>query len=175
MPERMPDVESCEFLQGQGLLDAGDIPPLPARSPRHDDEQLGVSFFRTCLVDVTLDHLTLPRSFFGRSEIRNVSFRGTDLSESTANWNDFINVNLSYANLSRADFRASIFERVSFRGAVLRGADLRRATFHRCTFADADLTGAKITRAPVWLFRLSRAQRHTVDWQSDTGPEPQGG
>jgi len=175
MPERLPYAESCRFLQSQGLLDAGDIPTVPSQSPRYDDEQLGVSFFRTCLADVTLDNLSLPRSFFGRSEIRSVSFCNTDLSESTANWNDFIDVNLSHADLSRADLRASTFERVSFRGAVLRGADLRRATFHRCVFADADVTGAKITRGAVWRFRLSHAQRHSVDWQSGAGPEPGGG
>jgi len=68
---------------------------LSERAPRHDDEQLGVSFFRTRLADVTLDGLTLPRTFFGRSEIRGVSFPVTDLSESTANWNDFIDVDFS--------------------------------------------------------------------------------
>jgi uncharacterized protein YjbI with pentapeptide repeats len=116
----------------------------------------------------------LPRTFFGRSEIRSVSFRGSDLSESTANWNDFIDVDFSSTDLSRADFRASIFDRVSFRGAVLRGADLRRATFRGSTFIDADMAGARLTRGFGWLFRLSRAQRAVIDWQP-SGPEPEGG
>ena len=101
MPERKPYAESCRLLQSQELLEADELPTLPERAPRHDDEHLGVSFFRTRLADVTLDGLTVPRTFFGRSEIRGVSFIGTDLSESTANWNDFTNVDFSSADLSR--------------------------------------------------------------------------
>ena len=174
MPDRVPYDESCRVLQSKELLETDELPRLPERPPRHDDEQLGVSFFRARLADVALDGLTLPRTFFGRSEIRGVSFRGSDLSESTANWNDFIDVDFSSADLSRADFRASIFERVSFGGAVLRGADLRRATFRGCTFTDADMAGAKLTRGLSWFFRLSPAQRAAIDWQS-SGPEPEGG
>jgi BTB/POZ domain-containing protein KCTD9 len=174
MPDRVPYTESCRVLQSKQLLETVELPPLPERPPRHDDEQLGLSFFRTRLVDVALDGLTLPRTFFGRSEIRSVSFRGSDLSESTANWNDFIDVDFSSADLSRADFRASIFERVTFGGAVLRGADLRRTTFRDCIFTDADMTGARLSRGFGWLFRLSRAQRTVIDWQSP-GPEPEGG
>ena len=173
MPERKSYSESCSVLRGHRLLESADI-PLPTRAPRSDDEHLGVSFFRTFLTDIVLDGLTLPRTFFGRSEIRHVSFRDSDLSESTANWNDFIDVDFSSADLSHADLRASIFERVSFHGAILRGADLRQSTFRNCTFSDADMTGAKLSRAFSWLFRLSRAQRATVDWQWP-GPEPVGG
>jgi len=173
-PERLSYAESCRVLQRQDLLESTEHPALPERAPRHDDERLGVSFFRTRLTDVALDHLTLPRTFFGRSEIRGASFRGTDLSESTANWNDFIEVDFSSADLTRADFRASTFERTSFRGAVLQDADLRRATFRGCTFTDADMRGAKLTRAFIWFFCLSHAQRAVIDWQSP-GPEPEGG
>ena len=174
MPDRVPYAESCRVLQTKELLETDELPSLPVRPPRHDDEQLGVSFFRTRLADVALDGLTLPRTFFGRSEIRSVSFRGSDLSESTANWNDFIDVDFSSADLSRADFRSSTFERVGFRGAVLRGADLRRATFRGCTFTDADMSGARLTRGFGWLLRLSRTQRAVIDWQPP-GPEPEGG
>src|SRR6266478_3881575 len=104
MPDRVPYAESCKVLQSRELLEADECPPLPDRPPRHDDEKLGVGFFRTRLADVALDGLTLPRNFFGRSEIRRVSFRGSDLSESTANWNDFIDVDFSSADLSCADF-----------------------------------------------------------------------
>src|SRR3954468_13566201 len=127
MPERKTYIESCSVLQSQGLLETEALPMLPERAPRHDDEHFGVSFLRTRLADVMLDELTLPRTFFGRSEIRGVSFRGTDLSESSANWNDFTNVDFSFADLSHADLRASTFENVSFREALLRGTDLRRA------------------------------------------------
>src|ERR1051325_2666882 len=140
MPDRKPFGEACQFLKDQQLLDCDTLPELPARAPRYDDEELGVGFFRTRLADARLEGLALPRTFFGRSEIRGVSFRGSDLSQSTACWNDFIDVDFGEADLSEADLRASIFQRVSFRGAVLRGADLRRTSYTGCTFSDADLT-----------------------------------
>ncbi len=175
MPNRKPYEESCRFLKDQQLLEGDTLPELPPRAPRYDDGQLGVSFFRTRLAGARLEGLTLPRTFFGRSEIRGVSFKSTDLSQSTACWNDFIDVDFGQADLSEADLRASIFQRVSFRGAILRGADLRRTTFTGCTFAGADLTGAKLSRSLSWLFRLSSAQRRSIDWQSGPGPEPEGG
>ena len=167
--------ESCQVLKEQQLLEGDALPELPARPPRHDDEHLGVSFFRTLLADARLDDLTLPRTFFGRSEIRAVSFRGTDLSQSTACWNDFVDVDFDEADLSGVGLRASTFRRVSFRGAALRGADLRQTSFTGCTFADADLADAKISRSLLWFFRLSPAQRRSVDWQLGPGPEPEGG
>jgi len=174
VPNRIPYTESCRVLQSKQLLETDELPPLPERPPRYDDEDLGVSFFRTRLADVALDGLTLPRTFFGRSEIRSVSFRGSDLSESTANWSDFIDVDFSAADLSRADFRASILERVNFRGAMLRGADLRQTTLRGCAFDGADMTGARLTRGFGWLLRLSREQRAVIDWQLP-GPAPEGG
>src|SRR5262245_2503728 len=105
MASRLSYDDSCRALQSQQLIDEGEIPPPQERPPRDDDEVLAVSFFRTELADATLERLTLPRTFFGRSEIRAVSFRDTDLSESTANWNDFVDVDFSAADLSRCDFR----------------------------------------------------------------------
>ena len=175
MPNRKPYKESCQFLKDQQLLEGDELPELPERAPRHDDEQLGVSFFRTRLADARIEDLTLPRTFFGRSQIQEVSFRRTDLSESTACWNDFVDVAFDEADLSASDLRASTFQRVSFRGAVLRGADLRRSSFSACTFADADLTGAKLSGRLRWFFRLSSSQRRGVHWQSSPGPEPEGG
>jgi BTB/POZ domain-containing protein KCTD9 len=175
MPTRKPYGESCQSLLDQQLLDTDEIPPMPERPPRHDDETLGVGFFRTQLADVALDSLTLPRTFFGRSEIRGVTFRDTDLSESTANWNDFIDVDFGSADLSRADLRASVFERVSFRGASLRNTDLRHATFTDCSFVDADLTGAKLARGADSSIDLSPEQRGVIAWQKDQGEEPEGG
>jgi uncharacterized protein YjbI with pentapeptide repeats len=175
MLNRKPYKESCAFLRDEQLLQSVALSVLPERAPRHDEEHLGVSFFRTQLADARLEDLTLPRTFFGRSEIRGVSFRRTDLSQSTACWNDFVDVDFGEADLSGADLRASIFQRVSFRGALLRGADLRLATFRDCTFADADLTAAKLCRSFSWLFRLSSTQRRSVNWQISSGPEPEGG
>ena len=174
MTERKPYEESCRVLQGLTILDPGEFPLLPARQPRHDDEQHGLSFFRTRLDNVSLAGLTLPRTFFGRSEIRDVSFSGSDLSESTATWNDFIDVDFRGCDLSRADLRATIFERVNFQDAILNGADLRRGTFRGCKFANADFTGAKLSRAIGWFARLSASQRASAEWHWG-GELPEGG
>ena len=174
MRERKSYQESCKVLQELTILDPGEFPVLPTRPPRHDDEKSGLSFFRTRLDGVSLAGLTLPRTFFGRSEIRDVSFNGSDLSESTAAWNDFVDVDFRDCDLSRADLRASLFERVNFQGAILRGADLCRATFRDCSFAGADLTGARLSRSFGWIFRLSSAQRAAADWRW-RGDEPEGG
>jgi len=71
---RLSYEDSCRALQSRKIIDPGDIPPLPPRPPRYDDEVLGVSFFRTELADTKLEHLTLPHTFFGRSEIRGSRF-----------------------------------------------------------------------------------------------------
>lgn len=151
------------------------MPPMPEQSPRCDDEgPLGVNFFRTELADAGLEHLSLPRTFFGRSEIRDVSFRDSDLSESTANWNDFINVDFSSADLSSCDLRASIFKKVLFTGASLRDADLRHCSFTDCDFTGADLSGAKLTREAVMTIRLSPEQQLAINAQMNDGEEPGG-
>jgi len=148
---------------------------MPPQRPRHDDEVPGVSFFRTLLADAKLEHLTLPHTFFGRSEIRATSFQNTDLSESTANWNDFIEVDFSDADLSGSDLRACLFERVKFRGAKLAGVDFRYCGFKRCDFTDADLTDAKLTQKVGAVLQLSAEQQSVIDWQSEDGDEPEGG
>src|SRR4051812_4064592 len=105
---RLSYEESCRFLQRHNHL-GGVIPPLADHRPRYDESaSIGVRFFRTWVgigrpfglqpsrpeddVEVpehALDNLTLPCTFFGRSEIGPVSFQNTDLSESTLCWNDF--------------------------------------------------------------------------------------
>jgi hypothetical protein len=175
MPQRFSYDDSCRTLQREKLIAPGDIPVFPKHPPRYDDEVLGVSFFRTMLTDAKLEHLTLPRTFFGRSEIRATSFRDTDLSESTGNWNDFLDVDFSSADLSRCDFRASQFQSVRFVGALLVGADLRHCSFADCDFTDANLTGAKLTKKAAASLHLSSEQQRVVDWQVDDGTEPEGG
>jgi uncharacterized protein YjbI with pentapeptide repeats len=172
---RLTYEESCRVLQARKILEPGAIPPLPPAPPRYDDEALGVSFFRTLLADARLENLTLPRTFFGRSEIRATSFRGTDLSESVANWNDFIEVDFRGADLARADLRACLFERVRFAGASLAGADFRYCGFKGCDFTDADLTDAKLTQKAGAALRLSPDQQSVIDWQAEDGEEPAGG
>lgn len=168
--------ESCRELQQLGWLKAGSIPPLPSRRPRYDDpEPLGMEFFRTGLSDDRFEDLTLPRTFFGRSEIRGMSFKGTDLSESTLCWNDFISVDFYECDLSNSDLRAALFEKVNFSGANLNQTDLRRSDFQDCDFSGANLQGTKLTKPQSFRLNLSAEQEAQVDWQISDGEEPDGG
>jgi BTB/POZ domain-containing protein KCTD9 len=145
-PNRKTYEESCELLQKLGYLEQGKIPPVPDRRPQYDDQEpLGVSFFRTAVTQGDLENLTLPRTFFGRSAVGPVSFKNTDLSESSLCWNDFNEVDFTDADLPRSDLRASIFENVVFVRANLSGADMRHSNFLACDFTDADLRGVKLT------------------------------
>jgi uncharacterized protein YjbI with pentapeptide repeats len=172
---RLSYEDSWGVLQELQVVAPGAAPSQLRNPPRHDDEVLGVSFFRTMLAEAKLEHLTLPRTFFGRSELRAVSFRDTDLSESVANWNDFIAVDFSRADLSRSDLRACLFEQVCFVGAVLVGVDFRYCGPKHCDFTDADVTDARFTVKAGAALRLSDEQRSVIDWQSDDGEEPAGG
>jgi uncharacterized protein YjbI with pentapeptide repeats len=122
-----------------------------------------------------LSGLTLPRTFFGRSEIKGASFRGTDLRESRLCWNDFIDVDFSETILSDADLRASLFERVSFAGTDLRFADLRRSTFTNCVFDRSSMKGTILTRRLGKTLSLSGSQLSEINWTDDDGEEPVGG
>ncbi len=168
--------DSCQLLQELGYIEKGDIPPMPERMPRHDDpDLLGIGFFRACVGPDTLDNLTLPRTLFGRSEVRGVSFVNTDLSESNLCWNDFIDVDFSHAVLSDTDMRTSIFRNVKFTGCDLRKADLRWSTFEGCDISEAMMKGAKLTRTQKPALALSTAQSKEVDWRWLAGDEPGGG
>ena len=186
---RLSYEESCRLLQRLGYSDVGAegvIPPIPDHRPQIDDDPLGVTFFRTFVGqdieqgddDVrhrNLENLTLPRTFFGRSYIQHVSFKNTDLSESTLCWNDFTEVNFTDADLSECDLRASSFSEIDFVQTNLRNADLRRSSFEACDFTDADMRGAKLTREQAEQILLSDQQQQEIDWQESDGEEPPGG
>jgi uncharacterized protein YjbI with pentapeptide repeats len=174
MPERLSYQDSCRLLQEKNVLEQGEIPPLLPQPPRYDDEVLGVDFFRTLLADVNLQNLTLPRTFFGRSEIRDCSFCGSDLSESTANWNDFVRVDFSSADLSNCDFRGCAISEVRFSGAILAKADFRRCGLTKCDFTGAQLAGTKIAKKISSSLSLSDEQRRVIDWHENDGDEPEG-
>lgn len=175
MATRQSYEASCLRLQ-QDYLDAGVVPPLPDHVPQYDDEEpLGVNFFRTEVADDDLSNLTLPRTFFGRSEINNVSFQNTDLSESNLCWNDFIRVDLSSTVLVRGDLRASAFFSTSFQSADLSGSDLRQSTFEDCNFTDARMAGAILTVSQGAVLPLSDQQRAEIAWADSDGDEPGGG
>lgn len=168
--------DSCLLLQKLGEIEEGTLPELPHKRPNYDDpEPLGVTFFRTRLENRKLANLTLPRTFFGRSEVRKVSFENTDLSESTLCWNDFTEVNFSKATLANADLRATTFVKVRFNQADLRGADLRRSSFEACSFVGADFSGAIANREQQADLTLSKRQFAQVSWTDNDGDEPGGG
>jgi len=177
MAARLSYHSSCARLSDLGLLDRNEHPRIPKRLPRHDDEApLGFSVFRTRLADtLDLSNLSLPRSFFGRSEINRVSFRNTDLHESNLCWNDFLGTDFTDADLARSDMRSSLFQQVVFVNTNLDGADLRRSSFIDCNFDGATMRGATLTREQCPTMHLSEAQRLAVDWHEDSGPEPDGG
>lgn len=197
-PDRLSYDESCRLLIRLECLSlhdcGGKLPTLPDQRPQPDDDlPFGVRFFRTWvgsgrpfglqsppdfesgLKESDLENLTLPRTFFGRSEISRISFRNTDLSESTLCWNDFIQVNFTDADLSACDLRAALFTGVVFVRANLQNADLRRSSFKECDFTDADLRGAKMAHSQGDTLPLSEDQRRAVDWQESEGEEPPGG
>jgi BTB/POZ domain-containing protein KCTD9 len=154
-------------------------PFVPARMPRpHDEAPLGFSYFRSGLEDADLSSVTLPRTFFGRSELERVNFRNTDLSQSWMCWNDFIDCDFTRADLSRCKM-ASVFTRCQFIGADLSRADLRRGSFEGCDFTGANMKGAKGDEIYGDEFelipRLSEKQRKSMKWSEDPGPEPDGG
>jgi BTB/POZ domain-containing protein KCTD9 len=173
---RLSYEDSCRLLQRRGYLDEGAVPPMPNHRPQCDDEEpLGVCFFRTSVGEGDLERLTLRRTYFGRSVVGPVSFKNTDLSESTLCWNDFNKVLFTDADLSRSDLRASLFSEVEFVRTNLRDADLRQSTFEACDFKDADMRGARLSRKQEQGISLSDQQRKAIDWQDSDGEPPPGG
>ncbi|MES1199379.1 MAG: pentapeptide repeat-containing protein [Pseudomonadota bacterium] len=173
---RLSFERSIERLRALGLVEANEQPVLPARMPRYDDEEpLGVNVFRMLVETGDCSGLTLPRTFFGRSEINAVSFANTDLSESNFCWNDFIDVSFEGADLSRSDMRASNWTRASFRDADLNGADLRRSLFEACDFTGARMEGVVLADTLEITSVLSAEQIAAIAWAAEEGPEPDGG
>ncbi len=173
--ERLSYEDSCRRLQPHYLA-PGYIPPIPDHVPLGDTEPLGVTFFRTFVGEGSdLSNLTLPRTFFGRSEINDASFQNTDLEESNLCWNDFINVDFTDAVLAGSDLRASLFSHVKFLGTDLRRADMRRSSFEDCLFDGALMDGAILSYDQRSQLDLSDEQSARIEWTTDDGPEPCGG
>ena len=173
---RLSYEDSCLRLQGT-YLEVGVTPPVPDHLPQYDDEgELGVSFFRTFVGEGDdLGNLTLPRTFFGRSEINDARFTNTDLTASNLCWNDFTDVDFTNAILAGSDLRASLYVRVKFTGADLSKVDLRLSTFESCDFSQASMAGAVLTIEQGTGLMLSESQRAEIAWASDGGQEPGGG
>jgi uncharacterized protein YjbI with pentapeptide repeats len=176
MATRLSYEESCDRLRELGLLARDDPAPMPERLPRYDDEEpLGVNIFRRRLADpLDLSDLSLPRTFFGRSEVDGVLFRNSDLRESNLCWNDFVGVDFTGADLGHSDMRSSLFSGVRFVAANLQEADLRRSTFLDCIFEGAVMRGAALTPEQGKALRFSDTQRQEIDWRNQDGPKPDG-
>ena len=168
--------DSIRRLQDLGFLGA-ERPPISDHLPQPEDEEpLGLSFFRTFIGEgADLSNLSIPKTLFSRSEVSNVSFHNTDLSESNLCWNDFMDVDFTEAVLARADLRASIYTRVNFTRTDLCGADLRRSDFEKCVFDGAVMDGAVLTRKQGLRLSLSSKQKAVIDWRDEDGSEPSGG
>lgn len=168
---------SWKHLEQQGYSPPrrNELPFVPATMPNSDDDELGFEFFRTKVIDESFALLTLPRTFFGRSLLERVDFRGTDLHESRMCWNDFVACNFADADLHGADFRASVFTSCSFKGADLRQAELRNATFDDCDFTGAQLDGAHLRKTDALLSTLSVEQGSRLIIEVFAADEPPGG
>ena len=184
MNQRRSLEETWEFLDAQDddedvPRDASGNPFVPRQMPSHDDEVLGFSFFKSVTEDADYSILTLPRTFFGRSEFERVSFQNTDLSESRMCWNDFIECDFSLADLSACDMRASTYVRCKFDQAILKDADFRHSFFEDCTFAGANVTGVIVDEPSAKeceLFEaLTNEQIALLEQWANPGPEPKGG
>lgn len=169
--------QSLQILRERGIIGGKESPPQPSMMPQPEDaEPSGLRFFRTGFeADADLSGISIARTFFGKSEIANVSFRKSDLAESNLRWNDFIDVDFRETCLAQADLRASEFLRVRFDNADLSRADLRYSNYEDCTFERANLNGAKLAEDQKEELRLDEDQIRQISWQPGHGAEPSGG
>ena len=173
--------ESFEILASLVEIIGGPRPDI-ARPPRHDDEEVGPSLFRSFVADANLSDLTLPGLYVGRSEITACDFSRSDLHLSTFNWSDFSCCQFTDCDLRGSDLRACKFEDCSFRDADLSGADVRGSAFERCDFVGARCDDLILYRRGGLLristdetrVPLSKEQRARVKWTREY-PEPGGG
>ena len=177
MAKRKNYEQSCKHLMNLGWIE--EVPPIPDRMPKQDDEELGLSFFRTILEDEDQEepfiNLTIPRTYINRTKADVISFDGTDLSESAICWNEFEDVDFCESKLRDSDMRANQFLACVFDDADLRGCDLRHSEFNRCTFDGAKMKGTIMTRDQAEMMELDDKQTSVIDWRDDAGPEPEGG
>jgi uncharacterized protein YjbI with pentapeptide repeats len=178
-----PPYEQSVAILKERVEIIGDALSSLDRRPQHDDEVHGPRIFRMFVEDVSLDWLTLPCLYVGRSELDQVSFASTDLYLSTMNWSDLVSCDFSGAILAAADLRACQFWKCTFREADLSDADLRGSSFEDCVFENAIMRGTKLYRPlkPFGLWRagqqslpLSADQRAEIAWCGDA-PKPGGG
>ena len=153
----------------------GELRPSVERRPHHDEDPLGPTLFRMRLEDCAVERMTLPGLYVCRSDLRRVSFTGSDLHLSTLCWNDFRGCWFDACDLQDTDFRASWFIRCQFSNSDLSDCDLRRATFDDCDFTNTVLRNARASRSQRALLPLNDEQVAAMKWDDEPGPEPPGG
>lgn len=136
------------------------------------DDETGVSFYRSFIIDDVLDNLMLPGTYFGRCLVQGTRFCNTDLSGSTLRSSDFKDVDFSHATLAGCDTRSCCLYEVRFAAADLSGADLRRTDLRGCDFTQARMEGTILTRSAGAALVLSDQQRAQIAWADDDGPQP---
>jgi len=188
--ERLSREESVEYLVQTGEWTGADLPADEDEDWEEDeseededdeDEDDGddddeyvsesLDYFRTACWGRHWNCLTLPRSYFAKTDLERCSFRNTDLSGSRIVVNDIVDCDFREADLTGACL-ASLFVECDFSAATLNGADLRRSTFIDCTFAGASMQGTKLLQEDREALPLSSLQFVDVEWSDDSGPEP---
>jgi len=179
---RLTPENSIKYIRDLGWDVPDDSSAFLKSMPSETDGELGLRFFRTNVHNAQFDYLTIPRTYFGRSEIKSTTFEHSDLVESRMCWNDWQYCHFAGADLSGCDLRRSHFEYCYFNGANLKGADLRGACFDRCSFSNAVMKGVKLGKQFGFLsglkakaLKLSPEQAREIDWVSSAGEEPAGG
>ncbi len=174
MSERLTYAESFHVAE-ETLAIMGEPIPNVLKQPAYDDEELGPSLFRTLVEEFTVENLTLPGFFIGRSEIRQLAMRNCDLRLSCFCWNDFFSCSFANSILQATDFRDSNYLRCDFTDTDLREADLRRTFFEQCDFSGANLTGAIAIPNFASMVNLTEEQHHQIQWTEDAGSPAPGG
>jgi len=170
---RVPYQASFQRARDRAGLE-GDPKPKVRALPRYHEETLGPSWFRTAVGNHDLQNLTLPGLYIGRSDVREVSFAGSDLHLSAFNWSDFEDCDFSRCDLSRSDLRACNFRNCRFTAADLSRADLRNSGFEDCDFVGARLDDAILMNDQKDAIALPDVQASGIKW-TDEYEEPEGG
>jgi uncharacterized protein YjbI with pentapeptide repeats len=176
MTQRRSWKESLKWLKGKGVT----VPrtkvtrssELSDRPEPGDSKFKGLRFADAVHEEIDFENLTLPRTLFERCRFHGVSLRGTDLSLSCLDGNDWIDCDFSDGVLICAWMRNAVFFGCRFINCQLIGADLRGSTLTGCDFTGANITGARLLRPVAKELTLSEPQRSLmIDWRTQMGDE----
>jgi len=135
-------------------------PKLPTKRPQAGKPGFGsIELYKNGWEDADMSGLTIPRCFFARSLLKQVTFHNTDLNESWLCWNNFEYCNFSEARLARCDMRCSYWLNCCFDGTDLTGADLRGSDFVNCTFEGTVFKDTLVLPGDKLIAALSEGQK----------------